>query len=736
MANNPNSKLMKIKTALLLFSVALRCAAPPLGTPEVVTLAQFTFQASQPSASAAANTWYTNLTAEAGTGTASALHQGATIYSDPTGNGSSRSFCANNWNVGDCWQFTCSTLNASAINVACDLVGSGTGAANFQLEYSTDGTRFTNFGSPMTVARNGALSGPTTYWSTEDYNSTTHYTTNLSSIAALNNAANAWFRLVVSSDNAINGGTIGTNGTDRVDNFTISGTIIVPNGTAVVTWPAPAPIVYGTALGTNQLNAAAAVAGAFTYSPPAGTILNAGANTLTAVFTPTNNSYSKSTNTINLVVSPAPLNVTAANAARTTGQTNPAFAGSIFGLVNNDFITASYSCGATTNSAASNYAIVPALLDPNGRMPNYTVSTNAGTLTVSAGVIEEIVLAGWNFTASKPAVSNSGGIWISNILPELGNGNASALHHFYTAYTSPVGNGGSNSFSANKWATNDFFQFACSTVNASNISVAFDQITSLTGPGRFQFQYSLNGSTFINVSAPYTVYANTLLYGPTNFWNKYTYNPTTHYLLNLSSIPSLNNAATVWFRITDVSTASADGSSVGNDGTVRVYGFTAYGAAPLAPGTPVLSWTPTPITYGTPLGSGQLNATASTYGTFSYTPPAGTVLAGGTQTLSVVFTPYDTTNYSNASANVPLVVTYASNTVLINPVLLSPGVFQFSISNISASTSYSVLSTTNLLQPLTNWTLIGTASNISPGIYQFTATNATNTPHYYSVRSP
>jgi hypothetical protein len=42
---------------------------------------------------------------------------------------------------------------------------------------------------------------------------------------------------------------------------------------------------------------------------------------------------------------------------------------------------------------------------------------------------------------------------------------------------------------------------------------------------------------------------------------------------------------------------------------------------------PTLTWTnPASIVYGTPLSSDQLNATASVPGTFTYSPPAGTVL--------------------------------------------------------------------------------------------------------------
>ena len=62
---------------------------------------------------------------------------------------------------------------------------------------------------------------------------------------------------------------------------------------------------------------------------------------------------------------------------------------------------------------------------------------------------------------------------------------------------------------------------------------------------------------------------------------------------------------------------------------------------------------PAPITYGTALSSTQLDASAAdsvtgaaVAGTFVYTPAAGTILHAGNQTLSVTFTPTDTTDYS------------------------------------------------------------------------------------------
>jgi YVTN family beta-propeller protein len=80
---------------------------------------------------------------------------------------------------------------------------------------------------------------------------------------------------------------------------------------------------------------------------------------------------------------------------------------------------------------------------------------------------------------------------------------------------------------------------------------------------------------------------------------------------------------------------------------------------------PMLTWTdPEPITYGTPLGAPQLNATADVPGTFTYTPPAGTILDAGTHTLGVLFTPADSANYTTASASAEVEVRKALPTVV------------------------------------------------------------------------
>jgi hypothetical protein len=86
-------------------------------------------------------------------------------------------------------------------------------------------------------------------------------------------------------------------------------------------------------------------------------------------------------------------------------------------------------------------------------------------------------------------------------------------------------------------------------------------------------------------------------------------------------------------------------------------------------GSPQITWaTPADITYPTPLGDDQLNATANVPGSFAYTPAAGTVLnAGSNQVLSVSFTPADTNNYTGAKVTVSLNVLKAEQTIIFDP---------------------------------------------------------------------
>jgi DNA-binding beta-propeller fold protein YncE len=68
--------------------------------------------------------------------------------------------------------------------------------------------------------------------------------------------------------------------------------------------------------------------------------------------------------------------------------------------------------------------------------------------------------------------------------------------------------------------------------------------------------------------------------------------------------------------------------------------------------------------------------------------------------------------------------------------MLGNGACQFSFTN-TVGASFTVLSTSDLSLPLSNWTVAGTASNTAPGQFQFTTAPVTNDPQlFYTVRSP
>jgi len=140
--------------------------------------------------------------------------------------------------------------------------------------------------------------------------------------------------------------------------------------------------------------------------------------------------------------------------------------------------------------------------------------------------------------------------------------------------------------------------------------------------------------------------------------------------------------------------------------------------------SPVITWaTPADITYGTALSVTQLNATASTPGTFVYNPPAGTVLnAGAGQTVSVSVTPIDAANYTTATKTVSInvskatpVLTWATPADITYGTVLSPTQLNASVSGVPGTFAYTPIA--------------GTALNAGTGqplSVTFTPTDSTN----------
>jgi hypothetical protein len=138
------------------------------------------------------------------------------------------------------------------------------------------------------------------------------------------------------------------------------------------------------ALSATQLNATGSVAGTFVYSPPAGTVLNAGAQSLSVNFTPLDSAnYNAVTKSVNLTVNKASLTVTASNKTKLQGTANPALTVSYAGFVNGDTASAlstmpTATTAAIVSSPVGTYPITPA----GGAAANYSFIYVAGVLSV------------------------------------------------------------------------------------------------------------------------------------------------------------------------------------------------------------------------------------------------------------------------------------------------------------------------------------------------------------------
>jgi hypothetical protein len=155
--------------------------------------------------------------------------------------------------------------------------------------------------------------------------------------------------------------------------------------------------------------------------------------------------------------------------------------------------------------------------------------------------------------------------------------------------------------------------------------------------------------------------------------------------------------------------------------------------------TPKVTWaTPAAITYGTALSATQLNATASTPGAFVYTPAAGTVLTVGVHTLSVTFTPTDTTDYTAASATVNLTVHKAVLTATANNAskvygtanpAFTPSYSGFVNGDTSAvlTGSPSLTTTATAASPAGSYIITAAAGTLSTANYSFVFVNGTLT---------
>ena len=189
---------------------------------------------------------------------------------------------------------------------------------------------------------------------------------------------------------------------------------------------------------------------------------------------------------------------------------------------------------------------------------------------------------------------------------------------------------------------------------------------------------------------------------------------------------SLNTAGTQILSVSFTPTNTAVYASA--TGTVSL---TVNAAAALV--TPTIQWaTPAPVNVGATLSATQLDATAvvpgtstAVAGTFTYTPPAGTVLStAGAQTLSAAFAPTDTTTYTSATSTVTLTVNAAGvpsytwqNVQIVgggyvDGVIMHPGQQGLMYARTDVGGAYRYNSTTSSWVPLTDFTTRANSNQI------------------------
>jgi PKD repeat protein len=398
---------------------------------------------------------------------------------------------------------------------------------------------------------------------------------------------------------------------------TSSVSLLVLNGDPGVTWGNPADITYGTALSGTQLNAGATIPGSFVYTPSSGTVLGAGTQTLNAVFTPTDSAnYSSASNTATLIVtraSPSAISWSAPGAI-----TYPTV------LSGTQLSASSATPGTFVYSPASGATLgagvhtLSTTLSPTDST-NYTTATATTSLTVNQATPAAISWSNPDDISVGVALSGT----------QLNAASATTGSFVYTPASGTVLGVGSHTLSTTLNPTDSTNYTTATKTVTIVVNNKVDPVITWSNPAGIYYGTALSG-TQLSASA--------------NVAGSFVYSPTSGTVLNAGT-----QTLSCTFTPTDTTNYNVKTKSV----TLSVYKL-----------VPTITWgNPASITYGTALSGTQLNAACGTPGTFTYTPPTGTILTGGTQTLSCTFTPTDTTNYDSNTASVTIVVNKLTPTI-------------------------------------------------------------------------
>ena len=413
--------------------------------------------------------------------------------------------------------------------------------------------------------------------------------------------------------------------TDMVDYTTATASVAltVNQATPAITWPTPAPIPYGTTLSAMQLNSTSTVAGTFTYSPAAGAVLTAGAQTLTATFTPSDTvDYTTTTATTLLTVNKGMPSITwATPAAITYGTALTATQLNATSTVAGSF---TYSPAAGTILGAGTQIATVTFT------PTDTVDYSTTTSSVSIAVNPATPAITW----PTPATISYGTALSATQLNA--SSTVAGTFSYYPAIGSVL-NSGAQTLTVTFTPTNLTNYTTSTDTVVLTVNRAAPAVT-WSSPAPITYGTALSG-TQLNATSTAA--------------GAFTYSP---------AIGSVLNAGTQTLEVTFTPTNTTDYSSA-----------TATVALTVNKATPAITWaTPTAIMQGTALSSTQLDATSTVAGAFTYSPAAGTVLSAGSQTLTTSFAPTNTSNYSSATGSVVLTVNPApSFTLSASPASLS-----------------------------------------------------------------
>jgi hypothetical protein len=415
----------------------------------------------------------------------------------------------------------------------------------------------------------------------------------------------------------------------------VSGTFMVlPQSSTTqsqtITFAALPNVQYGNSF-TLSATSSAGLPVSFTASGPctaSGTVSGVGVCKITAS-APANNTYSAASLTQSFNILPAVLKVTANNLTSTFGQAPPPLNYTYSGFAPGD--TASVVSGgpalSTTAAATSNAGSYPITVSTGTlAATNYSFLYVSGTLTIQPANQAALIL-----TTTSPltygqseTLSVTGGSTNGTLTYSVVGGACSVSGARLTANSGT----GTCQVTATMAGNSNYNPVTSTPANSVTLAQASQTITFTTNPPAS----AAYGSSF-------TVAANASSGGAVSF----------------TSAGACSNSGATFTMTSGTGICSVIANQAGNANYATAAQIAKTVSATLA--APVVTWTaPAAIVYGYPLTATQLDASASVAGTYAYTPALGTVLGTGTQTLSVTFTPSNSTDYSVVTASVHLTV--------------------------------------------------------------------------------